>query len=289
MPKRLIDLTEADALNNGEDLLYIRQASGSRRDRKITTLELLKGMFSSLGGVTDSWTAATMGAAKILAQRTVLGAVEHAWIDLPALFTDKLAPLVSGLAGEAGAREDADTALGNQLTTETNQRIAGDTTLTTALANQQLYVRTFSDLTQFFPGAVATNQTAIKAQNRIVHHRNSAGKTVFAELFFHWSATSADSGSCGWTIPSYSGALAPEIDSALRELWGIAYDAEWPFPFLHGVLYTVSHAYPVSLYHQPGTGGSGVFYYSIAGWDQSANVLSFGDLRVLVPGEVSLT
>lgn len=295
MPKRLIDLTEADALNNGDDLVYVRQASGSRRDRKITTLALLKGMFSTLGGIIETWTADTMGEAKILARRVVGGVTQHAWIDLTTLFVDLVGPVADSVTLEQNTRENADNALtsaitveaearGNAVTAEAEARANADTALSAALAWQQLFVRPFDTLDLFFTEATSAGASGIRAQNRIVHHTTAAGKVAYAELHFHWSATFQDSSSSGWQIPASHGSLGADIDSALRELWGIAWDAEWPYPFLHGTLQVSTKIYPVEIYHQPGTGGSGVVYYNISGWDRGELVNPFGDLRFLIPG-----
>lgn len=181
---------------------------------------------------------------------------------------------VAGDAAEAAARDAADVA-------EVAARAAGDAALTTALGAQQIYTRWFSNgLMDFFPLATPDFPADILSQSRIVHHKNAAGKTVYAEMFFHWSATFAGSANAGWTIPDSSDALGADIDSALREVWGIGPTDEWKFPYIHGTLQCAAKLYTVSIYHQV----SGPLY-SIQGWDQAANRLPFGDLRFLIPGE----
>lgn len=185
--------------------------------------------------------------------------------------------LAENLASETSAREDADSSLAGRLAS-TDSNLSAESS---ALRLQQIYTRVFSNgLRDFFPLAVPDDPTEIRAQSRIVHHKNATGKTVYAELFFHWSATSAGSVNSGWTIPDGSDTLGPGIDFALRELWGIGPSDEWKFPCIYGTLQCAAKLYTVSIYHQPGGA-----HYSIQGWDQAANRLPFGDLRFLIPGE----
>lgn len=127
MPKRLIDLTEADALNNGEDLVYVRQASGSRRDRKISTKRLLTESYSDIGGTIPAWDPEDSGVLPVLVWRRAAGALVHGWLDLSAWFAERIATvsaaitaLSGALATETTARGDADTALAGRITTLEN-------------------------------------------------------------------------------------------------------------------------------------------------------------------------
>lgn len=131
MPKRLTDLSAADALNSGDDLVYIRQASGSRRDRKITTKQLFTESYSDIGGVTAPWDPEDEMPLPVLVWRRAAGVLVHGWLDLTEWLRSRLATVDSSIAAEKLQRELADNALSLTLATETTARESADTNLNT--------------------------------------------------------------------------------------------------------------------------------------------------------------
>lgn len=177
------------------------------------------------------------------------------------------------IAAEVVARQNADVA-------EVAARTAADSALSTSLALQQALVRTFSNLMEFFPLATPTLLGSIIGQNRLTRTRRADGKTLYGVLEFQWSSTFADSGSCGWALGSANGYLAAEIDSALRELWGIGPSDEWLHPYIFGDIYVGGNRYTLSIYNQP-AGPK----FTISGGVNVSNTYAFGRVSLYIPGE----
>ena len=131
MPKRLIDLSAADALNSGDDLVYIRQASGSRRDRKITTKQLLTESYSDIGGVAAPWDPEDEMPLPVLVWRRAAGVLMHGWLDLTEWLRSRLATVDSSIAAEKLQRELTDNELSLALAAEATARESADTNLDT--------------------------------------------------------------------------------------------------------------------------------------------------------------
>ena len=133
MPKRLTDLSAADALNSGDDLVYIRQASGSRRDRKITTKQLFTESYSDIGGVTAPWDPEDEMPLPVLVWRRAAGVLVHGWLDLTEWLRSRLATVDSSIAAEKLQRELTDNELSLALAAEATARESADTNLDAAI------------------------------------------------------------------------------------------------------------------------------------------------------------
>ena len=270
-----------------EELVHLIEAAGI-----VPSASILTQVKAALDALYSGDTEVEALAAEVTNRQNADMALANSITAALTALQNSLTALQNSLTTETSARTTADTNLSGMIsaettartsamTTETATRVVADLALDTSLGLQQIYTRVFSNgLMDFFPLAVPDDPTDILAQSRIVHHKNAAGKTVYAELFFHWSATFLGSSSAGWTIPDSSDALGADIDAALREVWGIGPSDEWKFPYLHGTLQCAAKLYTVVIYYQ-----SRGAVYSIIGWDQAANRLPFGDLRFLIPGE----
>ena len=145
-------------------------------------------------------------------------------------------------------------------------------------------MRSFSSLMEIFPPATPTGAGSIIAQNRMSRHVGLGDKALYADLSFHWSATFAAAGSCGWTIPDDMDTLAPELDSALREFWGVGVSAEWTYPYLQGTLIVPGGVYPLSIWNEGGSPSNSK--YRIWNWTatEEAALYAFGQINIHVPG-----
>lgn len=285
MSKRLIDLDEADALNNGDDLMYVRQPSGLKRDRKIKLSTLLRGMFSHLSGVADVFPVDGL-ASKVFVWNRIGSVLTQGWLDLEAWFEDRFAPkqtaidaaLAAGLAAEASARGAGDTYLAGQITTE----VAAEAAIrATALAKQQTTVVEFDDLRDYVSTASPSDAPNIIAQNRLVVHRDAAGNILYGDLEFHWQPTFVGSFTTGWTIARDTGETGAALALALRNLWGVGAAADFVFPVLHGTLITELRSYIVQIWQK---GAGGAIRYTIIGWDRPAECLRWGSVHFRIPG-----
>lgn len=228
-----------------------------------------------LTAVNDSRFLKSQLAAAVLAETTARQTADG-------VLTTALTAVNSRVDDEEYARTVGDAGLLAQLTTEVGARAAGDS----ELALHTSRISTFSGgLFLLRPNATAHDISKIKDRFRLICHRTAGGGpdyVVEAILDYTWSATYADAATCGWTLGSTVVPMADSMIRLIEGIWGIAENAEWPFPSLSGMMWTHEGMYPCTLAKMAEVWPSGPVFFSTA---PATTRVAHGKILFHIPGK----